>query len=238
MLPVNAYLLTGTAPVLVDTGLAADRQELLDALWSLVDPEDLAAVFLTHDDADHAGNLGPVLDAARQCRLVANYVTVSKLLEHSDVPLDRIAVVNPGERLPGIDRDLRVFRPIVYDSPGTIGLRDADTRAVLTVDAFGTYLPQMVPDLHAVDDRDIVSGLTDFNRVNHPWISIADRTWFAEALDDLAGLEPSVLLSSHGVLPGDKVDLLLETMASVPTMPPYVPPDQAEFEELRAEMDG
>lgn len=236
MLPVNAYLFTGASPVLVDTGLAANRDELLPALWSLVDPDDLAAVFLTHEDADHAGNLGPLLDAARRCRLVTNYVTVSKLLERDDVPLDRVSVVNHGDRVPGTDRDLRVLRPIVYDSPGSIGLRDADTGAVLTVDAFGTYLPEMVASLDEVEDRQIVKGLTDFNRMNHPWISVVDRSPFADALEDLAGLDAAGLLSSHGVLPGGKSDLLMEAMMAVPSEPPYVPPDQAVFEELRPEM--
>ena len=30
---------------------------MLEALWSMVDPNDLRWILLTHDDNDHAGNL-------------------------------------------------------------------------------------------------------------------------------------------------------------------------------------
>ena len=221
--PVNAYLIGDDAPVLVDTGLAADREDLLDSLWSLLDPEELAWVFLTHEDADHAGNLTAVLEAAPGTRLVTNYTTVGKLLEASSLPLDRVVVVNPGQRLPGA-RELVVLRPPVYDSPGTIGLHDADTGAVFTVDAFGTYLPELVARLEDVPEQEAISGLVDFNRANHPWTALADSAKFDEALATVDRLGPSVLLSSHGVPATGRTQALIEAMATLPTMAPYVPP--------------
>lgn len=179
VLPVNAFLLTGDAPVLVDTGLEAERAEFLDVLWGLVHPEDLAAVFVTHEDADHAGNLLPVLEAAPRARLVTNYVTVGKLLERVALPLDRVHVVNEGDRIPGTDRPLVVLRPPLYDAPGTFGVHDASNGVVLTVDAFGTYLPALVPDLDEVPDDVAFEGLADFNRVNHPWVTEVDHERFA-----------------------------------------------------------
>ena len=38
-LPVNAFLLRGAEPLLVDTGLPTSRTEFLDHLWSLCDPK-------------------------------------------------------------------------------------------------------------------------------------------------------------------------------------------------------
>ena len=110
-------------------------------MWSLVDPTKLAAVILTHEDADHAGNLLGVLDAAPKARLVTNFVTLGKLLERMSVPLDRVDVVNPGDRVPRTSRPLTVLRPPAYDAPGSLGLHDAATGVVVTVDAFGAYVP-------------------------------------------------------------------------------------------------
>jgi flavorubredoxin len=238
VLPVNAYLFRGDSPVLVDTGLPTDRDELLDALWSLVPPAELAAVFLTHEDADHAGNLFAVLDAAPQARLVTNYVTLAKLQEAASVPLDRVEVVNPGHEVPGTDRRLAVLRPPVYDAPGTVGLHDAATGAVLTVDAFGTYLPEPVEDLRDVAEDDVRRGLADFNRMNHPWTALADQARFDAAVAAVADLRPTLLLSSHGALATDRTELLLEGLRALPAMEPYVPPDQRAFEDLEAEMGG
>ncbi|MBW3611409.1 MAG: MBL fold metallo-hydrolase [Actinobacteria bacterium] len=238
VLPVNAYLFQGDAPVLVDTGLAAERDDLLEALWSLVPPDGLAAVFLTHEDADHAGNLFAVLEAAPQARLVTNYVTLAKLQEAASVPLERVQVVNPGQWVPGTGRRLTVVRPPVYDAPGTMGLHDAATGAVLTVDAFGTYLPEAVEDLRDVAEADVLRGLADFNRMNHPWIALTDRSRLDAAVAAVAELRPTLLLSSHGVLARERTELLLEGLMSLPEMGPYVPPDQAAFENLRPEMGG
>ena len=238
ILPVNAYLVRDQAPVLVDTGLPADRDRFLDALWALVDPDDLAWVFLTHEDHDHAGNLMPVLEAATGARLVANYVTVTKLLEGGPLPLDRVVVVNPGERFSTSAREVVVVRPPVYDAPGTVGLWDPATGALLTVDAFGAYLPELVEDLADVPEERARSGFDDFNRANHPWTALADEARFGRALAAARELRPTLLLSSHGVPAPGRTEALFDAMATLPTLPPFVPPDQARFEELRPEMGG
>ncbi|HEX2064604.1 MAG TPA: MBL fold metallo-hydrolase [Acidimicrobiales bacterium] len=236
VLPVNAYLVVGRGPLLVDTGLPDEGEELLESVGSLVDLEDLAGVFLTHEDADHAGNLLRLLEAAPNARLVTNYVTVTKLLESTSVPLDRVVVVNPGQRVPGVDGNLVVIRPPVYDAPGTVGLYDGDTGAMLTVDAFGTYLPEVVDEVWDVGEPEALSGLFDFNRVNHPWVALADPARFLEELEDLRRLQPALLLSSHGVPARNRIDALFDAMARLPAMEPLVPPDQARFEELRPDM--
>ena len=236
MLPVNAYVIGDRDPVLVDTGVPTEQDEFLERLWSVVEPEHLAAVFLTHEDHDHAGNLRAVLEAAPRARLVTNYVTLSKLLEAWTLPLDRVAVVNAGDRVPGIERELVVLRPPAYDSPGTVGLHDVRTGAVFTVDAFGTYLPELVDRLEDVPEDDALAGLLDFNRMNHPWTVLADAGRFGEAVAAVGRLQPSVLLSSHGVPAGDRAPALLDAMARLPGMEPYVPPDQDRFEDLKSEM--
>jgi flavorubredoxin len=233
---VNAYVIGDRDPVLVDTGLPTEGDDFLARLWSVVEPQDLSSVFLTHEDHDHAGNLLAVLEAAPRARLVTNYVTVSKLLEAGSLPLDRIVVVNPGERVPWTDRELVVLRPPAYDSPGTVGLHDVATGAVFTVDAFGTYLPELVDRLEDVPEDDALTGLVDFNRMNHPWTALADADRFGQAVAALGRLEPTMLLSSHGVPAVDRAPALLDAMARLPSMEPYVPPDQDRFEQLRPEM--
>ena len=36
---VNSYLIESAEPVIIDTGMAVVRQEFLETLWSLVDPQ-------------------------------------------------------------------------------------------------------------------------------------------------------------------------------------------------------
>ncbi len=237
VLPVNAYLIGGDDPVLVDTGLPSEREQFLEALWSLVEPDALRWVFLTHEDPDHAGNLMAVLDMAREARLVTNYVTVGKLREGiPPLPIDRVVVVNPGQPFPRTERGLAVVRPPVYDAPGTIGLHDPVTGVVLTVDAFGTYLPELVEDLGDVPEGDALAGFEDFNRANHPWTALVHEAKFRRSLGALHDLRPTLLLSSHSVPARGRTEALIEAMARLPQMEPYVPPDQQQFEDLKPEM--
>jgi glyoxylase-like metal-dependent hydrolase (beta-lactamase superfamily II) len=233
VLPVNAFLLRDDPAILIDTGLSSEADRFMDTVWSLVGRTELAAVFLTHEDADHAGNLLGVLDAAPEARLVTNYVTLGKLLERMTVPLDRVDVVNPGDRVPGTSRPLTVLRPPVYDAPGTMGLHDAATGAVVTVDAFGAYLPQPACDASEVAVEDLLSGLVTFNRVNHPWTAMADAGRFGAALDAVADLAPTVLLSSHAPPAGQAVRPLIDALRRLPELEEYIAPDQQAFELLK-----
>lgn len=237
VLPVNAYLIRDRAPILVDTGLVSDRDSFLEQVWGLVEPTDLRWVFLTHEDRDHAGNLLAVLEAAPHAQLVTNYLTVGKLMEEWPVPLDRVTVVNPGAWFSSSARELLVVRPPAYDAPGTIGIWDPTARVLFSVDAFGTYLPEVVRDLRALPEEDVVAGLITFNRANHPWTALADATKFRDALDGLRRVEPELILSSHSVPAWGRTEALFDAMATLPDLPPFVAPDQRRFEELRSEME-
>ena len=221
VLPVNAFLIRDHQPVLIATGLATEGDDFLSTLWSLVEPDQLSWVFLTHDDRDHAGNLLQVLEAAPQARLVMNFVALAKLSEEWSLPLDRVTVVNPGERFATGARELVVLRPPVYDSPGTVGLYDADADVAFTADAFGTYLPELVHDLSEVSESDLHSGFADFNRLNHPWVALVDQPRFEGALAELLGTDPGLLLSSHGVLAHGRTETLVQEMVRISTMEPF-----------------
>ena len=136
-LPVNAFLLRGAEPLLVDTGLPTSRAEFLDHLWSLCDPEDLRWVWLTHPDRDHTGSLLQILEAAPQARLITTFLGLGILsIEHA-IPPERAFLLNPGQSLDIGDRVLRAFRPPLYDSPATAGLIDQRTGACFSSDCFG-----------------------------------------------------------------------------------------------------
>jgi hypothetical protein len=53
LLPVNAYLIAARQPILLDTGLAIDRENFENALWSLVD--DSPSTVAMYDQRDGEG---------------------------------------------------------------------------------------------------------------------------------------------------------------------------------------
>ena len=125
-------VIAGPEPIVVDTGTAVNREQWFEDVFSIVDPEDIRYVFLSHDDHDHTGNLLPLLDAAPQATLVTTWFSVERLAGDMSIPLDRMRWVNDGEHLrrrrphPRRSSD----RPL-YDSPVTRGLYDPATGVLL-----------------------------------------------------------------------------------------------------------
>ncbi len=136
VLPANAYLIRARQPVLVDTGVAALREPFLDALAAVVDPAELRWIYLTHMDADHVGNLLPVLDAAPKARVVTTYLGMGKM-GLLGLPQDRVHLLNPGQALDVGDRQLRAVLPPSFDAPETTGLFGESTKALFCADSFG-----------------------------------------------------------------------------------------------------
>ena len=60
---MNSMLIRGAEPVVVDTGAPVNREQYLEDLFSIVEPDDVRWVFISHDDADHYGNLHEVMAA-------------------------------------------------------------------------------------------------------------------------------------------------------------------------------
>jgi glyoxylase-like metal-dependent hydrolase (beta-lactamase superfamily II) len=158
------YLLTGTAPVLVETGSQSSVGALLDALGELgVSAGDLAGVAVTHIHLDHAGGVGDVARAfpratvyvhekgARHLvdpeRLVRSAAQVyGDLLDNlygrlDPTPADRIHVLEDGETI--AVSPTRTLTTV--DSPGHakhhLALHDSDSGLLFAGDAVGVRLP-------------------------------------------------------------------------------------------------
>ena len=145
LLPVNAFVIRAKEPVLIDTGLAAQRESFMQALSGVIDPADLRWIWVTHMDADHIGNLQAVLDAAPEARLVTTYLGMGKagLL---GLPLERCHLLNPGQSLQVGDRELLAVKPPVFDAPETTGLLDRRSGTLFSSDSFGALLQEAAED--------------------------------------------------------------------------------------------
>ncbi|MDP3062348.1 MAG: MBL fold metallo-hydrolase [Chloroflexota bacterium] len=232
LLPINAFLIKAKEPVLVDTGMAKDRKEFLMTLWSLIDPKELKWVFMTHEDGDHAGNLPEVMEAATGARLVTNFLGVAKLKASWDMPLNRVYLVNPGQSFNAGDRQLTALRPPLFDSGATHGLYDAKMSAFFSVDSFGALIQQPAEDAGDVPQADFKRGFGIFNQANHPWTPLVDQGKFEVVLERIRRMEVKTIFSSHLPAAHGQTDSLLKGLSAIPSMEPFVGPDQAALEAM------
>ena len=98
--PVNSMVIRGAEPVIVDTGAPIHRELWLEKVFSVVEPEDVRWIFLSHDDGDHTGGLLDVLERCPNATLVTNFFSVERLaLENVELPARADALDRPGRQL-------------------------------------------------------------------------------------------------------------------------------------------
>lgn len=196
VLPVNSFLLQGSEPLLVDTGLAMLGDAYLEVLASEIDLDDLCWIWLSHTDADHIGNLASVLERAPKAKVVTNFLGMGKMnmLGHD---LSRVHLLEPGARLELSDRTLTPVRPLYYDAPETIGFMDSRSGTFFAADSFGALLPDIVSTFEEIDEDSLRDGMALWSTVDAPWLTSADQAKFAQALSAMRQIAPERILSGH-----------------------------------------
>jgi flavorubredoxin len=129
-------------PVLIDTGIGIDDDDFIAAVSSIVDPQELKWVWLTHDDADHTGSIQRIMELAPNARLVTHTFSALRMGTWWPVPMERVHAIRFGDEIHVGDRALAAVSPPLYDSPLSTGVLDRSTGAFFSVDAFGAILPE------------------------------------------------------------------------------------------------
>jgi hypothetical protein len=239
LIPVNAFVLHGEEPVLVDTGAVVLHEEFWAALSSVIDPQDIRWIWLSHTDNDHVGTLHRLVDEYPGIRVVTSYLGVGILSTSAPLPLDRVYLLNPGQRLRVGDRTLTAMRPPVFDNPSTTGFVDDKTGVFFSSDCFGALLQEIPEDAGELSARDLREGQVLWATIDSPWVHKVDRATFGKELADLRSMDPRMVLSSHlPAAPGQMLPQLVESLEAVPDAPTFVGPDQAALEQMLAEMTG
>lgn len=233
VLPVNAFVIAAKEPVLVDTGLAVLREDFMQALRDILDPQNLRWIWITHADADHVGNLRAVLDAAPNARIVTNYLGMGKL-GVQQLPLDRVFLLNPNQRLNVGDRLLQAVAPPSYDAPETSGLYDPSTESLFSADCFGALLETPFSTAEDIPAAALREGCIAWAAVDAPWLQLVDTDKFRAGLTTIGTLKARTVFSSHLPPACDMTDRLLQYLADARQAPAFVGPDQQMLENMLA----
>lgn len=230
-LAVNAFLVNGSQPLLVDTGLALLADDFMRQLGSLIDPAALRWIWITHADADHVGNLASLLQVAPEARVVTTFLGMGKM-QMQGLPMDRVYLLNPGQTLDAGDREFRALTPPVYDAPETTGLFDTRSHYLFSSDCFGALLPEPAASAAEVDQARLREGLIAWAGIDAPWIRQVERNRLRRVLEELGKYKPDLLLSSHLPPAQGLTQRLCEWLEQAAEAEPMSAPDQAAFEAM------
>jgi flavorubredoxin len=221
----NSLVIRGTEPVIVDTGCSPVRDDWTDRAFSVVEPEDVRWILISHDDHDHIGNLQVALERCPNATLVVNYLVLARLVGDVELPIDRMQWMNEGDELTLSDRTLQFVRPPMFDSPSTRAVFDASTGVMWGVDSFATALPGAVYEAGDVPVAMLDEQFPLHNQWNTPWLQWVDRTQFDAHLQQTEALPVTAWASAHGpVFRGDQIaDAFDRTRALAGTPMPELP---------------
>jgi flavorubredoxin len=238
-IPINAFVLHGTQPLLVDTGSVVDSDEFMSTLRTVIDPGDLEWIWLTHTDFDHIGSLHRLLAENPRLRVITTFLGVGIMGLSAPLPMDRVFLLNAGQTITVGERTLTAVKPPVFDNPVTTGFHDSASGALFSADCFGALLSSVPESAAEISEAELREGQVFWATIDSPWLAKVDAAGFAKELDAIRAIEPTMILSSHlPAAPGRMMDQLLGSLAAAPLAQPFVGPDQAALEQMLASTIG
>ena len=122
----NAYLIIDEKITLIDTVKAPFRDELMQRIRSVIDPEKIDYIISNHSEMDHTGCLGDVIEITKPQKVFASANGKRALLAHFHFPDGQISVVKDGESI----------------SLGKMSLNFIETKLVHWPDSMFSFLPE------------------------------------------------------------------------------------------------
>jgi hypothetical protein len=235
-LAINAFVLHGSEPILVDTGTAAGSEDFMSVLRSAIDPKTLRWIWLTHTDFDHIGSLALLLEENPEVRVITSFLGVGIMgLSSAPLPMNRVHLVNPGQTVSLGDRQLTAFRPPVFDNPITAGFFDGLSGALFSSDCFGALLPSVPQDVTDLDLATLRAGQVRWATIDSSWVHDVNRDEWRAKLDRIRAIRPSMIYSSHlPPAPGSMFDVFVDSLARTPDADRFEGPDQSALEAMLA----
>jgi hypothetical protein len=202
-------------------------------LRSIIDPNELRWIWITHTDMDHLGNLEAVLAEAPNTRVVTTYIGMAKMGLHG-LPVDRVYLLNSGQQLDVGDRKLLAVKPPTFDAPETTGLFDSTSGTLISADCFGALMEKPLENAAEIAQKELRDGSILWSTVDAPWLGVIDPNKFGRTLLAIETLNANTVLSSHLPPADGMTKTLLGILAEAYQAPAFVGPDQRALEKMMA----
>lgn len=135
----NAYLLKDEKNVLFDTVDKSCAKRLLENVAHVLGGKSLDYVIVQHMEPDHSATLDLVLKEYPEAVVVCNNKTLVMLKEYFDMPLEKLLIVNEGDKLNLGKHELTFVNAPMVHWPEVMMTYDTTDKTLFTADAFGTF---------------------------------------------------------------------------------------------------
>lgn len=198
--PVNAFLIRGKRPVLVDTGVPGSAPKILSALREEgYDPRDLALIIITHAHTDHFGSAAAV-SAATGAPVLAPAGEDEVLRSGAGLPpvpasfLGRIFALMIGKTTPS--PDLAVTPAVRVDAPFRLDEYGIDGVVIPSPGHTPGSLSVLLANGECIVG-DLVMGMFPLRNPYLPLFA-EDMVAVKESIRMITGTNPAIVYAGHG----------------------------------------
>ncbi|MCB5259343.1 MAG: FprA family A-type flavoprotein [Candidatus Cloacimonetes bacterium] len=186
----NSYLIPGSQKTaLIDTVDPDFEHTLINQLKEI--PK-LDYVVSLHAEQDHSGSLPMVLKKYPESVLICSAKAKPLLMEHLNIPLERIRTVDDNEEISLGDRTLRfIYTPWVH-WPETMSAYLPEDRMLFSCDFMGSHLAGT--RMYAGDDPNVLDAAKRY----YAEIMMPFRSMIKSNIEKLRPLEFDLICPSHG----------------------------------------
>ncbi len=186
----NAYLVQGSEKtVLIDTVDPAMANVLKR---QLVNVENIDFIVSQHCEQDHSGTIPQILDLYPQSVVLCSQKAKDLLIEHLEIPAERIKTLEDGETLSLGNKSLRfIYTPWVH-WPETMVTYLPEDRILFSCDFFGSHLA--TSDLYAGENPYVIEAAKRY----YAEIMMPFRKMIQNNLKKIHDREFDMIAPSHG----------------------------------------
>ena len=205
----------------------------------MIDPADLRWIWLTHTDFDHIGSLHRLLEENERLRVITSFLGVGIMGLAAPLPMDRVYLVNPGQRVEVGDRTLTAVRPPAFDNPITTGFCDERSGIFFSSDCFGALWTRCPSPPRTCPPTTLRQGQVFWATVDSSWLHRGRPSGFAVG----ARAHPGPRTHDGPEQPpaggpGTSTRAAAGRARRRARRPPFVGPDQAALEQMLAGVTG
>ncbi len=187
----NSYFIDAEKKTIVETAKESFKDEYLDKVKNVVNPEEIEYIIINHTEPDHSGSLRHLLRIAPNATVVGSRGAINFLKGMLDVEFKN-KVVSHGDTLDLGNKTLRFIGAPFLHWPDSMYTYLEEEKILFTCDSFGC---------HFCDERmfdDLVDNFDDAFHYYYQVILSPFSNYMLEAIDKIRDLDINIVAPGHG----------------------------------------
>lgn len=188
----NSYFIDAEKKTIIETSKENFKDEYLDKVKRVVDPEEIEYIVLNHTEPDHSGNLRYLLEIAPNATVVGSRPAINFLKHMVGKDDFKHMVVKDGDTLDLGNKTLKFIAAPFLHWPDTMYTYLEEDNILFTCDSFGCHFcdERMFDDL--VDDFDDAFDYY-FKVILQPF-----SNYMLKAIDKIKDIDIDIICPGHG----------------------------------------